>query len=60
MELVRQQRFREDLYFRINIIPIRIPPLHERPEDIPKLAKEILRRIGASEDGARSGSTILP
>jgi len=46
-ELVRQQRFREDLYFRINIIPIRIPPLRERPEDIPKLAEEILRRIGA-------------
>lgn len=46
-EQVRQQRFREDLYFRINIIPIRIPPLRERPEDIPKLAEEILRRIGA-------------
>ena len=46
-ELVRQQRFREDLYFRINIIPVRIPPLRERPEDIPKLAEEILRRIGA-------------
>ncbi|HVP53498.1 MAG TPA: sigma-54 dependent transcriptional regulator [Candidatus Eisenbacteria bacterium] len=44
--LVREQRFREDLYFRINIIPIRIPPLRERPQDIPKLAGEILRRIG--------------
>jgi DNA-binding NtrC family response regulator len=49
-ELVRQQRFREDLYFRINIIPIRIPPLRERPEDIPKLATDILLRI-ASEKG---------
>ena len=49
-ELVRQQRFREDLYFRINIIPIRIPPLRERPEDVPKLANEILLRI-ASEKG---------
>ena len=46
-ELVRQQRFREDLYFRINIIPIRIPPLRERPEDVPKLANDILRRIAA-------------
>jgi DNA-binding NtrC family response regulator len=49
-ELVRQQRFREDLYFRINIIPIRIPPLRERPEDIPKLANDILLRI-TSERG---------
>ena len=46
-ELVRQQRFREDLFFRINIIPIRIPPLRERPEDIPRLANEILSRITA-------------
>ena len=44
-ELVRQQRFREDLFFRITIIPIRLPPLRERPEDIPLLACEILRRI---------------
>jgi transcriptional regulator with PAS, ATPase and Fis domain len=49
-ELIRQQRFREDLYFRINIIPIRIPPLRERPEDIPELANDILGRI-ATERG---------
>ena len=46
-ELVQQQRFREDLYFRINIIPVRIPPLRERPDDIPKLANDILLRIAA-------------
>ena len=44
-ELVQQQRFREDLFFRITIIPIRLPPLRERREDIPMLAREILRRI---------------
>jgi DNA-binding NtrC family response regulator len=49
-EFVRQQRFREDLFFRINIIPIRIPRLRDRPEDIPKLAREILPRI-ATEGG---------
>jgi DNA-binding NtrC family response regulator len=49
-EFIRQQRFREDLYFRINIIPIRIPPLRERPEDIPRLANDILGRI-ATERG---------
>lgn len=44
-ELVRQQRFREDLFFRITIIPIRIPALRDRKEDIPLLARDILRRI---------------
>jgi DNA-binding NtrC family response regulator len=41
-ELVRRQRFREDLFFRITIIPIKIPPLRERQEDIPLLANDIL------------------
>jgi DNA-binding NtrC family response regulator len=49
-ELVRQQRFREDLFFRITIIPVRIPPLRERQEDIPLLANDILGRI-SSERG---------
>jgi DNA-binding NtrC family response regulator/lipopolysaccharide/colanic/teichoic acid biosynthesis glycosyltransferase len=49
-ELVRQQRFREDLFFRITIIPIRVPPLRERKEDIPLLARDILQRI-ATERG---------
>ena len=46
-ELVRQQRFREDLFFRITIIPIRIPPLRDRQDDIPLLAEDILARIAA-------------
>ena len=49
-ELVRERRFREDLYFRITIIPIKLPPLRERQEDIPLLAQDILRRI-AQERG---------
>ncbi len=49
-ELVRLGRFREDLFFRITIIPIRIPPLRERQEDIPLLARDILQRI-ATERG---------
>jgi two-component system response regulator HydG len=39
-------RFREDFYYRINVIGIHIPPLRERPDDIPVLAMRFLRRAG--------------
>jgi len=40
-------RFRQDFFYRINVVGIRIPPLRERPEDIPPLAEHFARRIGA-------------
>jgi transcriptional regulator with GAF, ATPase, and Fis domain len=46
-EAVREKRFRSDLYFRISALPLVIPPLRERPEDVAALAPSLLARIGA-------------
>jgi two-component system NtrC family response regulator len=52
---VAQGRFRSDLFYRINVIPIHLPPLRERPEDIPALWKHFVIRFGEGRIGSTPG-----
>ena len=49
-DMIKDGEFREDLYFRLNVIPINLPPLRERKEDIPELANYFARKYCAKDE----------
>jgi two-component system response regulator PilR (NtrC family) len=51
--LVEQGQFRQDLFYRINVIELHVPPLRERREDVPKLASSMLDKLAAESGGTR-------
>jgi len=53
LEEVRKGEFREDLFYRLNVVPIRIPPLRERRQDIPLLAEYFLKKLREQRGTAR-------
>ena len=57
-EAVREKRFREDLFYRLNVIQIKLPPLRERTDDIPRLAMHFLKKYSAELN--KPISTVSP
>jgi Nif-specific regulatory protein len=57
-ELVREKKFRQDLYYRLSVVTVEIPPLRERPEDVIPLARFFLKRF--CRDANRKSLTMSP
>ena len=57
-QMMEEQRFREDLYYRLHVITVQLPPLRERKEDIPLLAQHFLQKYGA--ENGKPGIELSP
>ena len=55
IEMVRQGQFREDLFYRLNVFPVLVPPLRDRMEDVPALVQHFIKRFSAEEGRTLTG-----
>ena len=56
--MISRGQFRQDLFFRLNVVPLRIPPLRERKDDLPTLTRHFAEKYGAGAESEVSEQTL--